>query len=744
MKNSYKLSTLVLAVLLLMMVPATLSAENVNMTFLGNWGAGGGDIRGVANYGSLVYYGITDQFTITSFDDPANPYTSASLDLGDMIEDIVWKVSGGVTYALATAGQDLKIVDVTNPLAPTLLSSLTLAGYGEGLAVSGNYVYVTAGVSGMEVIDITDPTNPSSVGITNGGAEGPWAEGINVSGSYAYLGNGGGTEIFDISDPTAPTLVSTIASEGWVQDVMPISNYLYICVYSAGIDVVDISDPANPTYVSTLSNPKNSDVMFDGNFGYIASKEYGVTVLDVTDPGAPTSLGIIDTDGSVRKISFGSINMSGVQTAHIFAGEESLLSAVNVNDPANMSISGSIAVPAPADGLCYSATIVENTAYLAYRYHVRALDITTPSVMTELGSITLADSDGNRPMVKKVVYKDNIVFAGSRYDGLLPIDFTDPANPAFLTAVITDRTNDVAILGNYVYAATANNGIGIVDVSTANSPSLVGYVAESMVNGRYGEGVAAYGDVMVQSNWGALYFYDVSSPESPALQDTVALTTGTSWLSLDDNYAYVHDFDSLKIFDISTLTAVVQVGGVNTGGSWDGDAYREGDYLYANCEAAGIKVYDVTDVTNPTEVANFDMLNDARAVYVKDGVVYSSEKGGGFSMYKNDLVTVSTDSHNAMPDAFVLTQNFPNPFNPSTVIEFSIPQSFGTADVKLEVFNVLGQHVSTLANSPLESGIYQATWNGRDDSGIPVAGGMYIYRLQAGDDVLSNKMILLK
>ena len=743
MKHSYKLSTLVLAVLLLMMVPATVSADNVNMTFLGNWGAGGGDIRGVANFGDLVYYGITDQFTITSFEDPANPYTSASLDLGDMIEDIVWKVSGGTTYALVTAGQNLKIIDITNPTAPVLLSSLALAGYGEGLAVSGNYVYVTAGGSGMEVIDITDPAAPASVAVVIGGSAGPWAEGINVSGSYAYLGNGGGTEIFDISDPTNPTLVSTIPNDGWIQDVMPISNYLYVCVYSVGIDIVDISDPGNPAYVSTLSNPKNSDVMFDGNFGYIASKEYGLTVLDVTNPGAPTTLGTIDTDGSVRKVSFGSINMGGTQTAHIFAGEESLLSAINVADPSSMSISGSIAVPAPADGLCYGATLAGNTAYLAYRYHVRAIDITSPSVMTELGSYSLADVGGERPMVKKVVHKDNIVFAGRRHNGLLPLDFSDSANPVALPAVITDRTNSVAIVGNYVYAATSNNGIGIVNVTTANAPTLVGYVPESMVNGRYGDGVAAYGDVMVQSTWGALFFYDISSPEAPSLQDTVALTTGTSYLSLDDNYAYVHDFDSLKIFDISTLSAVVQVGGVNTGGSWDGDAVREGDYLYVNCEPAGIKVYDVTDITNPTEVANYDMLNDARAVTVRDGIVYSSEKGGGFSVYTNDMV-VSIDTEGVLPDELTLSQNYPNPFNPSTMIQFSIPQGFEALDVKLEVFNVLGQNVRTLANKPLASGTYQVGWNGLNETGNPVAGGMYIYRLQAGTEVLSSKMILLK
>nr|MBC8401407.1 hypothetical protein [Candidatus Neomarinimicrobiota bacterium] len=468
MKNSYKLFIVLLTGLFLV-TPITLVAEN--MTMMGNWGGGGGEIRAVANYGDIVYYGVGNVFTITSFEDPANPFTAGFITLDDMVEDIVWKVSSGVTYALVS-GTSLNIIDVTNPLSPTVVSTTSLSGYGEGLDVSGDYAYVTAGVSGMEIIDISDPANPTSVATIAGGTASPWAEGINVSSPYAYLGNGGGTDIFDITDPTNAFLVGTLENDGWIQDAMPISNYVYACDWSNGIDVIDVSTPSSPTLVTTLTNAKNADIMFDGNYGYIASREFGVTVIDVSNPGAPTTIATFDTDGIVRKVSFGSINLNSVQTGHIFAAEVSLLSAVNVSDPNNMSISGAVAVSAPADGLCYSSFLVGNTAYLAYRYSVRAIDITNPSALAELGSILIADT----AMVKKVVVKDNIVFAGTRYGGLRPIDFTDPANPSFLTTIIDDRTNDVAIAGNYVYAATAD-GISIVNVSTANAPVFVGDVA---------------------------------------------------------------------------------------------------------------------------------------------------------------------------------------------------------------------------------------------------------------------------
>ena len=733
MKNSYKIKMMEILVSMAIIFPSTSYADN--MTMLGNWGGGGGEIRAVANYGDLVYYGIGNVFTITSFEDPANPFTAGSLILDDMVEDIVWKVSSGVTYAFVS-GSSLNILDVTNPTAPTLLSTTALSGYGEGLAVSGDYAYIAAGSAGMQIIDISDPANPTSVVTLAGGSGSGYAEGINVTSTHAYLGNGAGTEIFDISDPTNASLVGTLEADGWVQDAMPISNYVYSCVWSSGIDVIDVSDPTNPTYVSTLSNPKNADIMFDGNYGYIATREYGVTVIDVTDPSAPTTITTYDTDGVVRKVSFGSINMSGTQTGHIFAAEVSLLSAVNVSDLNNVSVSGAVAVAAPAHGLCYSSLLSGNTAYLAYRYYVRAIDITNPSAMTELGSIHLADT----AMVKKVVGKDNIVFAGTRYGGLRPIDFSDPANPVWLTTVIEDRTNDVAIAGDYVYAATANNGIGIVNVATASSPTLVGYASGSTDNGRYGEGVAAYGNTMVQSTWGALFFYDISSPESPSLQDTVALVTGSSWLSLDAGHAYVHDFDTLRIYDISDLTNVTQISAVFTDGSWDGDAFREGDFVYVNIEEGGIKVFDVADITAPVEVASIDPLNVARAITVRDGYAYVAEKSGGFSVYSNDLV-LSTDNPTEIPTKFLLGQNYPNPFNPSTTISYTIAQN---THIKLEIVNLAGKTVRTLLNTRVPSGNHSIVWNGRTNDGKMATSGIYIYNINVGEITESRKMMFLK
>ncbi|HRR51388.1 MAG TPA: C25 family cysteine peptidase [Candidatus Cloacimonas sp.] len=84
---------------------------------------------------------------------------------------------------------------------------------------------------------------------------------------------------------------------------------------------------------------------------------------------------------------------------------------------------------------------------------------------------------------------------------------------------------------------------------------------------------------------------------------------------------------------------------------------------------------------------------------------------------------------------------YPNPFNPSTSISFSLHEK---SRVELVIYNILGQKVRTLVNKPLEPGEHKVTWNGTDNSGRPVASGIYFYRMKAGNYSETKKMILKK
>ena len=99
-----------------------------------------------------------------------------------------------------------------------------------------------------------------------------------------------------------------------------------------------------------------------------------------------------------------------------------------------------------------------------------------------------------------------------------------------------------------------------------------------------------------------------------------------------------------------------------------------------------------------------------------------------------------------LPFTFELRQNYPNPFNPTTTIEFSVGADNESVSpwVKLEIFNILGQQISTLKDEQMSPGNYKIEWNATDRRGQRVATGIYLYRLRVGDEQQTKKMVLLK
>ena len=88
-----------------------------------------------------------------------------------------------------------------------------------------------------------------------------------------------------------------------------------------------------------------------------------------------------------------------------------------------------------------------------------------------------------------------------------------------------------------------------------------------------------------------------------------------------------------------------------------------------------------------------------------------------------------------------MSQNYPNPFNPSTTIKFGLPNS---GNVKLSIYNMLGQEIKTLVNNSLNAGTYSIIWDGTNNNGIKVTSGAYLYRISAGNYIETKKLVLIK
>ncbi len=152
-------------------------------------------------------------------------------------------------------------------------------------------------------------------------------------------------------------------------------------------------------------------------------------------------------------------------------------------------------------------------------------------------------------------------------------------------------------------------------------------------------------------------------------------------------------------------------------------------------------MYNGTAVSGGGDVVRFVFrvlreFEDNARFEIANGVVFDP------SQLQNPVVVAGVLELQSTPREFALHQNFPNPFNPDTTIKYDLAES---ADVTLQIYNVLGQVVRTLVASEVQNaGRYQIRWNGMDDRGVPVSSGVYFYRISAGEFQNVQKLMLLK
>ena len=143
------------------------------------------------------------------------------------------------------------------------------------------------------------------------------------------------------------------------------------------------------------------------------------------------------------------------------------------------------------------------------------------------------------------------------------------------------------------------------------------------------------------------------------------------------------------------------------------------------------------------EVLAGDLNGDGATDLVVLGRSVEGGPGGAFVLLNHGVPSTAIATETAAtPSTFVLGANYPNPFNPATTIPLAVPA--GADDVDLAIYNVLGQPVRQVWAGSLAAGAHRLTWDGRDAQGQPVAAGVYMYRLQMGDQTRIRKMVKLE
>ena len=300
-----------------------------NPAVVGITGAPGTYLVDLSVYGNYAYIthgyeyrnGMTP-LTMVDMTDPMSPTIAGTISMTGRVY-----VAGEYAYV---ASGSIDIVDITHPSSLTIIGSTVDTGP-ESIYSSGDYLYAVQGIQGLFVLDVQDPVQPTIIGHVNTlGA----ASYVYFSNNYAYVVNKGkGLALVDLSDPTNPTIAGQVAMPG-AREVDVVGQYAYVANDVAGLTVVDVIDPQNPVIVGTVNTPTEAyNVVVSGQYAYVGDLRTGLQVIDIKDPKNPIIVWSRNQSGAyIREV--------GIYGHYAFIMNYHILEVWNLMDPVNPSYVG--------------------------------------------------------------------------------------------------------------------------------------------------------------------------------------------------------------------------------------------------------------------------------------------------------------------------------------------------------------------------------------------------------------------
>jgi Tfp pilus assembly protein PilV len=284
-----------------------------------------------------------------------NATLAGSTDVTGTNNAVKTEAVGDYAYTvLSAATSNFAVSNISNPAAPTNLSTITLAGTPTNIFVSGNYAYITnaSDTAELQVVDISNPALPvlkasvDMVGTGNG-------LGVYVSGNYAYVtraaditANANELTVVNVTTPISPTVAGGYNSTLTFNEVYVSGTNAYVATSSTAIEMqtFSVAVPATPTLTSSYNAPTLTAALAITGFGNTILLGTGATLnlVNVTAPATPVSLGSFTAAGTVNDVDFDITNkFAFLGTSGIVAE----LQVVNIAAPAAPTLAKTVDVP---------------------------------------------------------------------------------------------------------------------------------------------------------------------------------------------------------------------------------------------------------------------------------------------------------------------------------------------------------------------------------------------------------------
>ncbi len=284
-----------------------------------------------------------------------------------------------------------------------------------------------------------------------------------------------------------------------------------------------------------------------------------------------------------------------------------------------------------------------------------------------------------------------------------------------------------------------NSGTGIMIMGTWSLSSKVPLVFNNLISNN-GSGISILNRVMTAN------YADVSLGNN-TIVDNSEYGIQCIWASpIISDCIIWNNNDDLNFTLVSSSTLVI-FSDIKDGDYISATGNKSNDPLFVDCPFGSYYLSNLKSGQNQQSpcvdsgslLAAVLNLNDRTTC--TDQTSDEGQVDMGFHYKVNHQTTAQQDLVAEIPETFGLEQNYPNPFNPVTTVDYQLPKS---SEVVLRIYSISGQVIKLLVDEKQQAGRYAIQWDGKDDRGLPVASGVYVYCLSAGDFVQVRKMILVR
>jgi len=594
------------------------------------------------------------------------------------------------------------------------------------LYLRGTDLFVVDG-TGFFVLDVQDPEEPDSVGFY----EKLGAVGLDISGNYAFVSSTGGAGfiVLDITTPENPTFVSELTEICCTNKLIEQDGYAYLASGPTGFNIVNVIDPLNPFLVSNID--------FDGSVMRIAMINSQYIVVSVSSPDKIAVIDVSDPDNPFVAVSYGRSGNLFVDGDRLFETGSNSIKIQDIQDPLNFVLEGSINVEAYySRGIQVSG----NFAYIVdignyFNSGLNIVDISDPCNPYPRGNYSI----GYPSFSFLLTVKDNYAYIPDIVNELLEIiDISNPDLPVY-AGEYAASVADLSAGDTYTYLVV-NNTLQITDLQDPLNPSLVSSVTLGTEDGNrifVSNEYAFIGD-----SAGEVWIVDVSDSLNPQIVISFNATGEVTDIFAGEDLLYVVSQEQLQIVDISVIDAPQIIGSYSDGDlSSYSNIYVDGDYAYIANLIGGLLEIDVSNPNAPFREEFFQTAGWCRGLFCTNDHLYVSTDCS-FQILKNELLGINDDDYNSTCNVTECELSiYPSPAMNSVTIPFSLAT---TCAARIDVYDVTGRIVTTLAAGEIAAGQHRLVWNLRDTNGSVIPSGVYHVRISTADWTGMTKLVVAR